>query len=142
MRIFTSDNPGRTTTIAVIIIIITITISLAAVVNSQVSGIFPTQLTPVSALTKDNQVVATARLTRVFDGRPIGSQPIRPYLLMPSSSIPLGVTYTDSNGYARITFSRSMLPQGQQFNFVAWRYDGNGIYSAPLPISLVTYGTR
>ena len=114
---------------------------LTVIAYSQVGGIFPTTLTAYSASGSVNgQIVVSARLTRFFGGAPIGAQRLQPYILRDGGSTPLGSVYTDGNGYARLTLSRGTLPQAGTY-YIAWQYDGNGVYSRPLSVSTVT-GTR
>jgi len=111
---------------------------LAVAAYAQVGGIFPTVLTAYGANGRvTGSIVVTARLTRLFGGAPIGSQRLQPYILRDGGSSLLGAVYTDSNGYARLTISRGTLPQRGTY-YIGWRYDGNGVYSRPLPTSAVT----
>ncbi len=110
----------------------------AIVVYAQVGGIFPTVLTAYSASGRvTGSIVVTARLTRFFGGAPIASQRLQPYIVRDGGSSTLGAVYTDNNGYARLTLLRGALPKTGTY-YIGWRYDGNGVYSRPLPVSAVT----
>jgi hypothetical protein len=112
--------------------------ALVAVAYAQVGGIFPTVLTAFGARgSVSGQVIVTARLTRLFGGQPLGGQRLNVYVLRDGGSSPLGVVWTDGNGYARLTLNRGTLPQPGTYQ-IGWQYDGNGVYSRPLPVSAVT----
>jgi len=110
----------------------------AGIVYSQVNGYIPTKLTtPDITVDGSRPYTVTARLTTFFGGRPVIAAQLTPYIVYEYSSVPLGPTYTDINGVARVTLNYDVLPPGK-IRYIGWSFTGNGIYGAPIPISKVT----
>ncbi|MGH9837262.1 MAG: hypothetical protein ACREEM_00585 [Blastocatellia bacterium] len=110
----------------------------AGIVYSQVNGFIPTKLTTSDVtVTGNGPYTVTARLTTFFTGRPVAGVQITPYIVYEYSSVPLGPTYTDSNGVARLTRNYDAIPPGTR-RYIGWSFAGNGYYGAPIPISTVT----
>jgi hypothetical protein len=104
-----------------------------------INGRQPTKLTTTPTTGTFGRLATVRAQLTTLDNRPIPGQPVELEILYPTYTTRLGTYYTNNNGV--VTATVNLLPYdfpGRGTYNIGWTYRGNGMYSAPIPMSQIS----